>query len=59
MRQVAGDRTCTHKDKRLKIDRLVIVEGKYDKIKLDSVIDAEILITGGFSLFKDKEKSIK
>ncbi len=53
---MAGDRTCAHKDKRLKIDRLVIVEGKYDKIKLESVVDAEILITGGFSLFKDKEK---
>ena len=53
---MAGDRTCSHKDKCIKIDRLVIVEGKYDKIKLQSVIDAEILITGGFSLFKDKEK---
>ncbi len=53
---MAGDRTCTHKDKRIKIDRLVIVEGKYDRIKLESVIDAEILITGGFSLFKDREK---
>ncbi len=53
---MAGNRTCTNEDKRLKIDRLVIVEGKYDKIKLEAVIDAEILITGGFSVFNDKEK---
>ncbi len=53
---MAGDRTCTSKDKRIRLDRLVIVEGKYDKIKLESVIDAEIITTDGFSLFKNKEK---
>lgn len=41
---------------KLKIDRPVIVEGKYDKITLCSVIDAEIIPTNGFSLFKSKEK---
>ena len=34
----------------------VIVEGKYDKIKLSNFIDAEIITTDGFKIFKDKEK---
>lgn len=42
---------------KLKIDRLVIVEGKYDKIKLSNLIDADIIAVGGFSLFtNDKLK---
>lgn len=40
----------------IKIDQAVIVEGKYDKIKLSSVIDALIIETDGFGIFKDKEK---
>lgn len=40
----------------LHIKQAVIVEGKYDKIKLSSVIDAVIIVTNGFSIFKDKEK---
>lgn len=38
------------------IEQAVIVEGKYDKIKLSSVIDAVIIPTNGFTVFKDKEK---
>ncbi|MCO7135968.1 DUF4093 domain-containing protein [[Clostridium] leptum] len=34
----------------------VIVEGKYDKIKLSSILDAVIIPTDGFGIFKDKEK---
>ncbi len=34
----------------------VIVEGKYDKITLENVIDTLIIPTNGFSIFKDKEK---
>lgn len=34
----------------------VIVEGKYDKIKLSSIIDAVIIPTNGFGVFRDKEK---
>lgn len=34
----------------------VVVEGKYDKIKLSSIIDADILVTDGFGIFKDSEK---
>ncbi len=40
----------------LKIKEAVIVEGKYDKIKLQSVIDAFIIVTDGFGIYKDKEK---
>ncbi|MBQ7782968.1 MAG: DUF4093 domain-containing protein [Oscillospiraceae bacterium] len=40
----------------IKIDRAVIVEGKYDKIKLSSVMEGVILCTDGFRIFKDKEK---
>ena len=41
----------------LSIPLPVIVEGKYDKIKLASVIDANVIPTGGFSLFRQKEKA--
>jgi len=40
----------------IKIRQAVIVEGKYDKIKLDSLLDALIIEVGGFGIFKDKEK---
>lgn len=40
----------------LKIKEAVIVEGKYDKIKLKGLIDAPIIATNGFRVFKDKEK---
>ena len=33
----------------------VIVEGKYDKIRLSSVIDAEIITTSGFGIFNHGE----
>lgn len=38
------------------LTQAVIVEGKYDKIKLETVVDALIITTEGFSIFKDKEK---
>ena len=41
---------------KIKIDLPVIVEGKYDKIKLQSVIDAQIITTDGFGVFKSKDK---
>lgn len=40
----------------IKIDRAVIVEGRYDKIKLSSILDAVIIETEGFGIFNDKEK---
>ncbi len=39
----------------IKINEVVIVEGKYDKIKLSSFLDATIITTNGFGVFKDKE----
>ncbi len=39
----------------IKIKQAVIVEGKYDKIKLSNIIDAPIIQTDGFGIFKDKE----
>lgn len=40
----------------IKLDRPVIVEGKYDAIKLSGILDALIIKTDGFGIFKDKEK---
>lgn len=40
----------------IKVDRVIVVEGKYDKIKLSSLIDGVIIETEGFGIFKDKEK---
>lgn len=41
---------------KLKISRAVIVEGKYDKIKLENIVDALIITTEGFGIFKDADK---
>lgn len=41
---------------KLKISYPIIVEGRYDKIKLDSVVDAYILTTEGFRIFKNAER---
>jgi len=50
----------THSDKGIiiviRLKQAVIVEGKYDKIKLSSLLDAVIITTDGFGIFKDKEK---
>ena len=40
----------------IKIKQAVIVEGKYDKIKLEQILDAVIIQTDGFGIFKDKQK---
>ena len=40
----------------IKIDKVIIVEGRYDKIKLSSMIDGIIIETEGFGIFKDKDK---
>ena len=41
----------------IRLDRPVIVEGKYDKITLENVIDALIIPTDGFRIFKSPEKA--
>ena len=41
---------------KLKIPYPVIVEGKYDRLRLLNVIDAHIITTDGFGIFKKNEK---
>ena len=41
---------------KLKIRYPVIVEGKYDRLRLLSVMEGQILTTDGFGIFKKKEK---
>ena len=36
-------------------EQAVVVEGKYDKIRLSSLIDAVIIVTNGFGIYKNKE----
>lgn len=40
----------------LKIREAIVVEGRYDKIALEPVVDTVILTTDGFGIFKDREK---
>ena len=42
---------------RLKIPYPVIVEGAYDKLRLEAVIEAQILTTDGFAIFKQTERA--
>ncbi len=39
----------------MKIKETLVVEGKYDKIRLSSLVDANIIQTDGFMIFKNKE----
>lgn len=39
-----------------KLKQAIIVEGRYDAVKLDSIFDAVIITTGGFGVFRDKQK---
>lgn len=39
-----------------RIKEAIVVEGRYDKNTLSQVVDALILETGGFGVFKDSEK---
>ena len=41
---------------KLKIDLPIIVEGKYDKIKIKSIADACVIQTDGFGVFKNNER---
>lgn len=40
----------------VKIQEAIVVEGKYDKNTLSQIVDAPIIQTDGFGIFKDKEK---
>lgn len=40
----------------IKTDEIIIVEGKYDKIALEPLVDATIIATDGFKIFTEPEK---
>lgn len=40
----------------LKVTKTIVVEGRYDKAKLASVFDANIIETGGFRIFSDPQR---
>ena len=40
----------------IRLKEAIIVEGRYDKIKLSGIVDAPIIETGGFRVFNDREK---
>lgn len=42
-------------DKR-KIIPAIVVEGKYDRIRLSSVVDAVIIVTNGFQIYKNQQQ---
>lgn len=40
----------------ISVKEAVVVEGRYDKIKLESIVDGIVVTTDGFNIFKDSEK---
>ncbi len=40
-----------------RVREVIVVEGRYDKNTLSQVVEATILETGGFGIFKDREKA--
>lgn len=40
----------------LKIREAIVVEGRYDKIALEPLVDTAVFTTDGFGIFRDKEK---
>lgn len=41
----------------IRLKQAIVVEGKYDKIRLSGFLDALILPTDGFGIFRDKDKT--
>ena len=41
---------------RLRVEQVILVEGRYDAAKLTTLVDGLILTTDGFAIYKDKEK---
>lgn len=41
---------------KIPLREVAVVEGRYDKIRLESVVDAAIVTTEGFRVFNDREK---
>lgn len=46
------------KAERIKLRQAILVEGKYDKLKLEQFVDAHIFTTDGFRLFSLSEKAV-
>ena len=44
-------------NEKIKISKAILVEGKYDKIRLERLVDAHIFATDGFGVFSASEKS--
>ena len=42
--------------KRIKIKETIVVEGKYDKIRLSPLFDANIIELGGFRIYNNKDR---
>ena len=40
----------------VKIKEAIVVEGRYDKNTLSQIVDATVLETSGFGIFKDKQQ---
>ena len=40
----------------VKVKEVIVVEGRYDKNTLSQVVDAVIVETGGFAVFRDRER---
>ena len=40
----------------IKVKEIIVVEGRYDKNTVSQVVDATVIETAGFGIFKDKEK---
>ena len=43
-------------EEKLRIPQVIVVEGRYDKCKIASIADAQIVTCDGFGVFKEKEK---
>ncbi|MEG1863640.1 MAG: toprim domain-containing protein, partial [Oscillospiraceae bacterium] len=41
---------------KIKVNQIIVVEGKYDAIKLDSILEGLIIPVNGFSVFTDQDK---
>lgn len=44
------------KPEKIPISQLVLVEGRYDKIKLENILDADIAAVDGFAVYKKSDK---
>ena len=52
----AGGERKMMQNEMIHTDRVLIVEGKYDAVRLAHLTDAMILLTDGFGIYKDKQR---